>query len=238
MNHIVSIQTTQNVAIEYTIASVGDRIVARLVDYGIFIGYFIGLAFILSHQDNYLVWVSLSLPIVFYSLICEYFLNGQTFGKKVLNIKVIRLDGKEPTLGNYIMRWIFRLIDTDIMGGLIGIITIAASQNGQRFGDMLAGTTVVKLKKEVLLEDALLNAQKEEKENTYAPSFPQVTALNDQQINLIREVLAAFKKEGSYELLTSLSEKLKALLRVQSDMPAFEFLNTLLNDYAALNSNR
>jgi uncharacterized RDD family membrane protein YckC len=216
---------------------VGDRIIARLVDYGIFIGYFIGLSFILSHQDNYLVWVSLSLPIVFYSLLCEYFLNGQTFGKKVLNIKVIRLDGNQPTLGNYIMRWMFRLIDTDIMGGLIGIITIAASQNGQRFGDMLAGTTVVKLKKEILLEDALLNAEDKEKEMAYVPTFPQVTALNDQQIQLIREVIAAFKKEGSYELLTNLSDKLKTLLHVQSNMPAFEFLNTLLNDYAALNSN-
>jgi uncharacterized RDD family membrane protein YckC len=235
LSYIVSVQTSQNVALDYPAASIGDRIVARLVDYGIFIGYFIGLTVVAPKlfENSPLIALAISLPVILYSLICEYFLNGQTLGKKVMNIKVIRLDGTQPTLGNYVIRWLFRLIDNDLMGGLIGLSVILASQKGQRIGDMLAGTTVIKMKKAVLLEDALLQA--EEKEKEYAPAFPQVTKLSDKQIGLIREVIATFKKEGSYELITSLSDKLKRLLDIQSNMPAYEFLNTLLRDYAYLN---
>lgn len=233
MSYIVSVHTSQNVALDYHVASIGDRIVARLVDYGIFIGYFIGIDIVIVHKMNQpLVWLVIILPVLLYSPLCEYFLNGQTIGKKVMKTKVIRIDGTQPTIGNYVIRWLFRLIDEYLIGQLIGISVILASTKGQRIGDMLAGTTVVKLKKPELLEDILIRAV--EKESDYIASFPQVTMLNDKQIQLIREVIDTFKKEGSYELITSLSDKLKALLNIQTNMAAYEFLNTLLRDYAHL----
>ena len=94
------INTTQNINLFFTTATIGERMLAYLVDLVIQIAYFIIVAFILLNNifnnPDYSTSIALlliSLPIMFYSLVCESTMEGQTFGKKLLKIKVVKIDG-------------------------------------------------------------------------------------------------------------------------------------------------
>ena len=72
-------------------------------------------------------------------------MSGQTLGKKLLGIRVARLDGGTPTTGNIVLRTILRPIDGLPFAYLLGLIVILATgQRRQRIGDLAGGTTVTK----------------------------------------------------------------------------------------------
>ena len=64
--------------------------------------------------------VSFYLPVVFYSLIFEALLEGQTIGKRIMKIKVVKIDGYQASIYDYLVRWFFRLIDLNLLGPLFG----------------------------------------------------------------------------------------------------------------------
>ena len=71
--------------------------------------------------------------------------SGQTLGKKLMSIKVVKEDGKKPTMTDAFVRTILRIIDAQISGTyLIGFILILATEKKQRLGDIAAKTIVVK----------------------------------------------------------------------------------------------
>ncbi|HEY6975620.1 MAG TPA: RDD family protein, partial [Chitinophagaceae bacterium] len=93
---VISITTSQNIELEYDLASLGERIVATIIDLVILVGYviIIGMFTNLSNGLDYKygwVYLFLFLPVTFYSLLCETFLNGQSVGKKVMGVKVVSL---------------------------------------------------------------------------------------------------------------------------------------------------
>src|SRR3954453_17667587 len=95
---VISITTPQNIELEYELASLGERMVATIIDLIILVGYIIivGMFNNLSDGLDYKfgwVYLFLFLPLTCYSLLCETFLNGQSVGKKVIGIKVISLNG-------------------------------------------------------------------------------------------------------------------------------------------------
>jgi uncharacterized RDD family membrane protein YckC len=224
------------VLLDYQAASVGDRMLGGLLDMAIIFVYVIGLSLIAGplikgEISEVIVFFILMLPVIFYSLLCEMFMGGQSFGKKATHTKVIMLDGSQPGFGNYVIRWLFRLIDVWFsigIPGIVAIITISANNRGQRLGDILAGTTVVKIRRKVFLEDTLLGME----EKDYQPVFPQAYQLNDQQYGLIKDVMNAYKKENNYLVVKALSEKLRGLLHIETTLGHVEFLETLLKDYA------
>ncbi|MES2765621.1 MAG: RDD family protein [Bacteroidota bacterium] len=229
MEH-VQIQTAQNVALEYETASVGDRILAVLIDRVLLAGYLFGVYF-LGEKLNLdsgtfitIIWI----PAFLYEFICEAFLNGQTFGKRAMKIKVIKTDGSQPSLGDYFLRWLLRLFDVSISGGIAAVITILINGKGQRLGDMAAGTTVIKMKPRVTLEDTLFKKV----EDTYSPSFPQVVNLTDRDVTLLKEVLELNRRErDALPALLAIDQRLRDVMNVQSEMNAFQFTTTVLKDY-------
>ncbi|PIO47659.1 MAG: hypothetical protein CMR00_08990 [[Chlorobium] sp. 445] len=57
------------------------------------------------------VFVLIFLPTMFYDLLFETFMNGQSIGKKPMNIKVIKVDGTQPSfLSYFIVRFCASLI--------------------------------------------------------------------------------------------------------------------------------
>lgn len=228
----VRIQTSQNVELEYEPASIGDRILANILDRLIYIGWVLFWILIYSllklsgDMSVFVVILTIALPIMMYPILTEYFLNGQTLGKRALNIRVVLLNGNQPTLGAYILRWLLILVDTELLTPLVAIITIAANGKGQRVGDIAAGTTVIKTIKRVTLNQVTYQALPEDYQVTYS----EASQLNDRDIETIRQVL----RNRNDELIERTSEKVSGVLGITNVADPRTFLLTIINDYAHL----
>lgn len=233
----VRIQTTQNVGIAYEIAGVGDRLVALILDYLILVAWLIAAVIVGGAVLglSYGLMALIGLPYLLYFPSCHIFLDGQTIGKKARHIKVARLDGGPPTVGNYLVRWLFRLVEVDLSFGLVALVGILISDKGQRFGDMAAGTTVVRVKARTDLRDTVFA----EIEDAYEPVFPQAELLTAGDVTMAKEVMAAMRAEGvtveSRDLGAQMKMALEAKMGVESDLRAYDFLKTTVRDYNAVN---
>ena len=235
----IQIQTTQNVALSFTPASIGDRILAHVIDWTIFIAWFLIFALVASGMGNALFGnkigmvvflVFMLLPVMLYDLLFEVFMNGQTLGKRAMNTRVLALDGTPPTLGAYIMRWMFRLVDTGIFGSMVALIVAAVNGKGQRLGDIAAGTAVVKLKQAVSLEQL----KQEKTQDDYVPMFPEASLLSDRDVVTIRAVLKKGRDENNSLLVWEAAQKVKEVIGVQTDMDNMKFLQQVLQDHTYL----
>lgn len=224
----IKIQTAQNVELEYEMGGIGSRILAALIDTLILFAYIIGIMLISVELLSGVTGFVLFLPVLLYNLLCEVFMDGQTFGKRALHIKVVRLDGSQPTVGNYVLRWLLRFVDTFLF---IGLLVMLFTEREQRLGDLAAGTVVIKLKQRVTLSDTIL-VQLDE---NYAPTYPQVEKLSNVDMDIIREVLAAVSKRDVPVSIIEATAQAKRIvetkMEIQSQQPPVEFLNTVLKDY-------
>ena len=228
----VIIQTSQNVFIEYELASVGDRILAALLDYLVMFAYIVVIIIVATSVEldfNTTYFVIFYIPIFFYHFICEISFNGQSFGKKQMNIKVVKLDGTQPTLGSYLFRWLIKPIDIFFYGG-VAILTIIISGKGQRLGDIPAGTTVIRLKNRVSLSDRTLPGIQE----NYIPVYPEVTRLSDRDIEIIKEVIFTYQQNRNRKPVDLLTAKTLEFLNVKTDLPPLKFLQQVVLDYTNL----
>jgi uncharacterized RDD family membrane protein YckC len=229
----IKIRTSQNIELEYPLAGVGDRLVAYLIDLLIYIAY--GVSMVLLSEavggfgNNSWVYLILVLPVLFYQLCCEVFLNGQSLGKKAKQIRVISLDGNQPTLGQYLVRWLFRIVDNMIGNGVVAIVTIALSQKSQRVGDMLAGTTVVRTRPQSGFHETLYA----ETSPDYVPTYARAGQLSDQDIALLREVLNRHSMDQGTNavVLQKAADKVRGLLAIRDDRDARDLLETVIRDY-------
>lgn len=237
----IKVNTSQHVDIDYPVAGLGERITARLVDMGVFLGLYI-IFFLLvvltggmsgaTRGTPYIIIALIIIYIVcfvFYNLICEIFMNGQSVGKRLIKIKVISLDGSQASIGQYFIRWLFRLVDFWLTAQVGGLISIAVSVNKQRIGDIVAGTTVIKTVPHTNLDHIAFHPVNEE----YIPVFNNVGQLNDRDIELIHEVIATYYKIYNTDLIYTMSAKVAAALSVNipAGMNEMEFLKTVIKDY-------
>ncbi len=235
----IKIQTTQNVDIEYELASIGDRILATLLDYLFFIAYFF-VILLIAALTNDAVFESiavislLSLPILLYDLLCETFFQGKSFGKMIMKIKVVKLDGTQANFGAYLLRWLLRVVDTRIFGGAIALIAVLVNGKGQRIGDMAAGTTVIKMKAQITISDTILNKVKP----NYTLVFPEVAKLSDNDIAIIKDVMRISIQSENMEAIKKLALKTKAAMGITTNLPHTQFLATVVQDYSHYNFDK
>jgi uncharacterized RDD family membrane protein YckC len=233
---MIKVQTTQNVFIHYPVASVGDRILGYLLDRVFQIFYVAAIAALFIQFDMEIIWiwvVMIAVPWLFYHLTFEIFMDGQTPGKRMMNTKVIRMDGTPASIGDYLLRWIFSLVDFYVLSGAIATIIIAAGGKGQRLGDVVAGTSVVKLikQKEITADELFISPDKD-----YVPTYPQVVHLNERDIEIIQRALEVNRDQHNARPMMELTERIKSLLGVQTNMPPAKFLDTVLKDYQYITS--
>lgn len=231
----VNIRTTQNVAIDYETAGLGERIGAFLIDALVLLAYGIAVVWILSEVSIYTYWIFILfyLPAFFYHLICEIAFNGQSIGKRQLKIKVVRLDGTPATIGGYILRWILRPIDIGLFTGGLAVLLIALSDKAQRLGDMAAGTTVVKTGESIKVTSHQLIKNLED---GYEPVFRESQYLTPHEVDIIKEALEVNKQRGDMNPALAVADKVKRHLKIESDLPTIKLLYTILKDYNHLTS--
>lgn len=236
----LSINTTQNVNINFTAASVGDRILGQLLDslvkiaYGIMV-YIIVQIFSLENlfdgldQWSIIAIISvIGLPVMFYSLIQESLWEGQTIGKKLMKVKVIKLDGYQAGFGDYLIRWLFRLIDISVGNGVIGLITIISSSKNQRLGDMAAGTAIISLKNNININHTII----QDINSDYLPTYPLVIKLSDNDVRIVKETFETAVLQKDFVTLSKLANKISTVTGIKNTSGTdTDFIRVVLKDY-------
>jgi uncharacterized RDD family membrane protein YckC len=245
----IEITTTQNVTIEYQLSGLRERCFALLLD--VVLEGFIWMALIFltisarSGSDSEF-WTSFafSFPFwftIFYPFCCEAFLDGQTVGKRAMNIKVVRIDGKQISLSDLFLRAIFMLIDFLMTLGGLGALLILTTERRQRLGDMAAGTISIKLPTasgQLRLYD-ILNINTLE---NYTPQYPEVKRLSEDDMLFIKNVVQRFQKypnAAQEEAVRSLFLHVQKVLELpnlplQRPQGMIEFFKVLIKDYIVL----
>lgn len=243
----LSITTTQNVTINFSAASVGHRMLGYILDllvkaayvvviWGIFF-YYLGINQRMTGLDNwsyYAIIILVYSPVIFYSLIFESILEGQTIGKRLLQMKVVKIDGYQASFGDYLMRWLFRIIDVNLSSGVIGLIAMITSSKTQRLGDMTAGTAVISLKNDININHTIL----EEVDTTYVPTYPLVIKLSDNDARIIKETFNVAVAKRDYATLIKLRNKIEEVTGVKNiSGNDTDFIRTILKDYSFYTQN-
>ncbi|SIS98762.1 Uncharacterized membrane protein YckC, RDD family [Zobellia uliginosa] len=227
------IETAQNITISQNTAHLGERMLAYLVDSLIILAYTVLavvtlLAMDLDFSDMWALYLLLSLPAFLYYVLLETFTDGRTVGKALMKIRVVKLDGSKPGFSSYFVRWILRIIDVVLSSGGVAVLTILFRGNGQRVGDIAAGTTVISEKKRISLSDTLLRDLPDD----YTPQFPQVTVFKDSEMQTIKELYESAKRKGNHNVIVSLSDQIKKVAQITTDMKPIDFVDVVVNDYS------
>ena len=232
----IRIHTTQNVVLEYEAASVGDRMLAQLLDALVMVLWSVGLNFLIErlagsfNEQRILQYALITVPLLVYHPLCEIFFNGQSLGKQVRRIKVTRLDGTRPGLGDYLLRWLIGLVEIGLTVGSLALVATLLNGRGQRLGDMAAGTTVVSLRPPAPEVQAV--ASQTRVPEGYQPVFARAALLTDHDVNIVRQLLHRAQRRNDFMLLNEVAGKVKALTGIQTELPDEPFLRTVLRDQA------
>ncbi len=242
----IEINTTQNVAVEYPLATLGNRFVGQLIDVivcSIFLYLFYW--FVLVNLDiglgsmfiRMFLWL---FPILFYSfyfLLTEAIFKGQSVGKMAVGIRVVRIDGAAPSWGDLVLRSLLLWVDAIFSGFIIGGLLISSTDRRQRLGDMAAATVVILAAKNsqgVSLEHILRIHTTE----NYTPIYPQVRDLSEEDMLSIRAAILRqqqFRNVAHIEAIDDLVIRLKNILNITENIgDKTNFLKTLIRDYIAL----
>lgn len=255
----IRINTTFNIALDFESAELPRRIMAYLVDFTLLVLYLFSMKLLLYESglsgdsqvgENYLglELLLVSLPMMLYFPVSEILMHGQSVGKHLWNLRIISLDGDEPSVGQYLVRWMFRVFEwpfffgylissgdgvlkfifiTFILGFVVLLIILFTPKN-QRLGDLAANTVVVMAQQSYSVKDTLFVPVQSE---NYKVRFPEVLKLSDRDVNTIHRVLSLHYKNPQKNVCDRLSEKVKSVLHIQTDMDSVDFLKTLLLDY-------
>jgi uncharacterized RDD family membrane protein YckC len=239
----IEINTAQNVKIEYELASLGQRIFAYLIDLSIMVIVFlililqIGLTYTSSNLEL-IVRVVIFIWFGFYNLFSEIIGNGQSIGKRAMGIKVIKLNGDEAEFYDYFSRWSLRLIDIYFSIGSLAMLLIASNKNGQRIGDIIAGTTVIRKRSAYgfQLNDILKLNLKNKEEHTFL--YPLAKNLEEKDVILIKNLLYRYRlynNKAHENAINKMTEKLAMVLELES-IPKDKqgFLNQVISEYIIL----
>jgi uncharacterized RDD family membrane protein YckC len=146
----LTIATPEGVELELTLAGVGSRFIAAIVDFAIQLALLgaLGVAFLVAgFGGNAGVGAFALLSFLLfagYDVLFEVLASGRTPGKRLNGLRVVRSDGAAIGFLTSAIRNSLRLVD--ILPGwyLVGIVTILVTRRNQRLGDLAADTIVVR----------------------------------------------------------------------------------------------
>lgn len=242
----IFIKTSQNVSIEYELATLWERLLALLLDMVIvYVGSLILIsllraAFYSDVDSSIMMGIFYGLlPLVLfliYQFAMEAFADGQTLGKRALKIKALRLNMDGSGLSDYMLRSIFYLIDLIFSGGILAALLISTTPKRQRLGDLTANTTVVKLQPSYTLK--LKDILKISTLDDYEPIYPEVRNLGEKDMLLIKSTIVRYSKHKNpahRKAVNSLTLHLQEKLGIpEVPRDRIGFLKTLIKDYIVL----
>ena len=263
-----TIDTPENVSFSYDIAGIGNRFIGALIDSIIVTCLMVVLNILLMsvlYWDNAdflsllegedtswlggfaIALFALLQFIIFwgYYTLFEFLWNGQTPGKRLVKIRVLRLDGNPIGFVEAFLRNLVRPVDFLPSGYALGLVVMFSNEKSRRLGDWAAGTIVVRMRADLSL-DALVESAGRERQPEAAESssllleFPQIRELSMTDYELIREMLARKWYGGSSNImLRRLARAIATRLdkpRPTSTQASVNFLTAVAEAYRQLQS--
>ncbi len=230
------VRTAEHVGIAYEIAGVGNRFLAAFVDLTVVGLVDVGLvalaSFAVRGAGPFLEATLLGVAVVFlgvvlpfaYFVLLEAFWNGQTLGKRLIGIRVLRDDGAPVGFFAVLARGLLRILDVVPVVFPIDVVLMLVSRKGQRLGDLVAGTVVVKTGLERDFRSLRTSA---------APATAALTvrALSGEEQRLVREFVLREPKltrPVRDEVAKAIATRLRPAVPESSDQPDdVEFLHAV-----------
>jgi uncharacterized membrane protein SpoIIM required for sporulation/uncharacterized RDD family membrane protein YckC len=192
----VDVETPEQVMLTYTVAGIGSRAVAALIDAAIILAFNIALYIVASELPGgarvLKAWVAAIVVLGFFVVTWGYYVlfealwDGQTPGKRRMGLRVVRDGGYSITFAASAVRNLMRVVDIipPVSYG-VGILSAILSKSGKRLGDYAAGTFVVRERALVGFADVSAPA-----EGTPAAALvPPVALLNDDEYALLERFI-------------------------------------------------
>ncbi|WP_222983310.1 RDD family protein [Flagellimonas meishanensis] len=248
----IQITTTQNVTINFKAAEAGERILAYLIDFAIKMTYLFFISFLFGIFSEPLIdyvdenvnvdpWsvmaiiIIIGAPIFFYTIVSETLLMGQTLGKKVMKIRVVKIDGYRASFLDYFIRWVMRFVDINIFSGVVALIAIGSSKKHQRLGGMASGTAVITLKSKIGINHTIL----QEVSDDYQPTYFSAIKLSDNDVRIIKENFIRAKRHNDHQTLLILRQKIIGVIGEEPlpDVTTENFISCIIKDYNHFTKN-
>ncbi|HEY8398582.1 MAG TPA: RDD family protein [Flavihumibacter sp.] len=247
---VTRLHTGFNIEIEFTLSAFHKRLLAWIVDlvviylyFWIFYRFLNATGHLMGMTGRTLFTFICYLPVLLYSFLFEWITNGQTPGKMLLRIKVIAASGGQASVSQYLIRWLFRLVDFPfwIFAAIsyqiwpwyifpvlfAGLACFILTPKSQRIGDLLADTIVI----DTNTRSDWKNTVFTEVEEDYQPQFPMVMNLSDRDMNTIKQVLMYSRKKPGDTVADQVARKVQSALKIETELDTTEFLEALLKDY-------
>lgn len=253
----IRLRTPESVELEFPLAGIGSRAYALFVDYLLLAIAMIGVilvAWLMAYQfwayfqlSPTLVsaignWIGAISLFLLFSIFVGYFVffetlwQGQTPGKRLAQIRVIREDGRPIALPQATLRALLRVFD-DFFFFLVGFLLILQGRQEKRLGDWVAGTVVIQ---ELRQKKDRIQILDEAQAKNVAQALLECSTLNvlsPDDFAIVREYLsrrANFSAKARETVSLRLAQQLKAKLdleRLPFDMTANLFLEGLYVAY-------
>ncbi len=211
MRKVMEILTPENVLLEYELAGLGSRFAALLIDHllqGILV-LVAGIAVFAGGVDLHVLGgynkmvIAAGIVLVFiiifgYFVFFEMLMGGQTPGKKIFGLKVVKQSGEPIGFIESFLRNILRIPDLLPMNYLAGSLFIFFSKQYKRIGDYAANTIVIKVKKHekfISLESLLNRSEAGDEETKLVNQYP----VNNSEYNILKEFFARSGQLGARE---------------------------------------
>jgi uncharacterized RDD family membrane protein YckC len=226
----VKVQTPESVELEFTLAGIGNRTLALLIDYTIWsavlLTFLIVWAIVSVQLSSYInsrnleLWVTAIGMLVGFTLYVGYFVffetlwRGQTIGKRYAKIRVIRDDGQPAGLSQAILRALLRPID-DVL--LLGVFCIILGKREKRLGDWAAGTIVVQNERPVVSATFQLSEDAQPLANELL-NTAEIAQLLPDDFAVIREYLqrrTLMESKARLDLSLQLARQVRQLIGIQ-----------------------
>ena len=173
--------------------------------------------------------IIITAPSSLYPLVCESLMAGQTLGKKVMQIRVIKIDGYQASFYDYAIRWVFGIFEVYAFA-IIGILSMIVSKHTQRLGDLVAGVAVISLKNKTNISHTILT----EIETNYQPYFlrSQIFAFSDNDVQIIKKYFDQARLKQKWDTIGKLCQKIEEVSsRKNTEFTPIVFVEKFLKDY-------
>ena len=246
-------ETPELVVLTYTIAGVGSRASAALIDY--LICFVTAIALIIgftqfggrvsassaggSGASATTAWVVAIIGLFQFAVLWLYYVlfealaDGQTPGKRIMSLRVVRDGGLSVTFEASAIRNLVRVVDMQpLFLYAVGMVTLVVNPRGKRLGDMAAGTIVVK---EDLVSQPMVAAKPHPRHRE--STLPLVARLTEEEYRLLDRFVQRrmdFEPDRRGLLAKGLAERFSAVLEQEpSQLPVAQLVRLHEDEHAA-----